>query len=312
MNRNDINWRGYIPAITTPFDRGGAFNPTSLETMVEWYVKNGMHGLVLAGTSGEWFSMNGDELALLFTVGARAVAGRITVIGGCNAFTARDAIEKARSAERAKLDGILLTPPPYIVPGRSEILRFYKDVAAATNIPICVYNWPRGCVVDMDIDLLEELSEIDRVVAIKNSTGSLALFLEGAYRLRDKVRYFNMPSTALGADLVMQGVSDGLMGAGGILGSDHPDFWNRAWAGDKAGAIEFGERDRVLMKDWVNKDFAGKFGSLQAILKTALRMRGLPAGYVRAPLLELEPHEVEIVRSTLLSLGIEIDTAYSP
>ena len=67
----------------------------------------------------------------------------------------------------------------------------------------------RGCVVDMDLDLLEELSEMDAVVAIKNSTPNLAMFLNGAYRLRGKVRYFNMPSTPLGADLIMQGVSDG-------------------------------------------------------------------------------------------------------
>ncbi|MEQ1934363.1 MAG: dihydrodipicolinate synthase family protein [Fimbriimonadaceae bacterium] len=312
MKRNDVSWRGYIPAITTPFGRDGALDPRGLATMIEWYVDNRMHGVVLAGTSGEWFSMSNSELAALFVEGARAAAGRLVVIGGCNAFTAHQVVEKARAAERAKLDGIIVTPPPYIVPGRKEIVRFYKDVAAATDIPICVYNWPRGCVVDMEVDLLEELCDIDKVVAIKNSTSNLALFLEGAYRLRDKVRYFNMPSTPLGVDLIMQGVSDGQMGAGGVLGSDHPDFWNKAWAGDAAGAIALGERDRVLMKDWVSKDFAGKFGSLQAILKTALRMRGVPAGFVRAPLLELEPHEIHIVRSSLLSLGLQIDSSFAP
>jgi len=210
MNRNDINWQGYIPAITTPFDRDGAFNLKSLAAMLEWYVANGMHGVVLAGTSGEWFSMTEEERAALFVEGGRAVNGRVTVLGGCNAFTAQNAIKNARAAERARLDGILLTPPPYLVPSRAEIVQFYKDVSAATDIPICVYNWPRGCIVDLDIDLLEELSDIDKVVAIKNSTSSLALFLEGAYRLRDKVRYFNMPTTELGVDLTMLGIGDGL------------------------------------------------------------------------------------------------------
>lgn len=309
MDRNDIDWQGYIPAITTPFDRDGTFNLNALATMLEWYVANGMHGVVVAGTSGEWFSMTEEERAALFTQSARTIDGRITLIGGCNAFTAQDAIRNARAAQRARLDGILLTPPPYIVPSRSEIVQFYKDVAAATDIPICVYNWPRGCVVDLDIDLLEELADIDNVVAIKNSTPSLALFLEGAYRLRHKVRYFNMPATELGVDLTMLDIGDGLMGAGAVLGSDHPEFWNRAKAGDKAGAIALGARDRALMNAWVNKDFAGKFGSLQAILKTALRLRGLPAGYVRRPLLELAQHEVDFVRSTLHSLDIETPVA---
>jgi 4-hydroxy-tetrahydrodipicolinate synthase len=94
------------------------------------------------------------------------------------------------------------------------------------------------------------------------------------------------------------------MGAGGVLGADHPDFWRRVAAGDKDSAIALGERDRVLMKAWFNKDFAGNFGSAQAILKTALRLRGVPAGYVRRPLLELSSAEVEQVRATLEGLGL--------
>ena len=65
-----------------------------------------------------------------------------------------------------------------------ELVQFYQDVSDATDIPICVYNWPRGCVVDMDVELLEELSDIDHVVAIKNSTPDFGMFLQGAYRLR--------------------------------------------------------------------------------------------------------------------------------
>jgi len=62
----------------------------------------------------------------------------------------------------------------------------------------------------------------------------------------------------------------------------------------------------MMMQDWVSKDFAGKFGNLQAILKTALRFRGLPAGYVRKPLLELSSIEIETVRQTLEKLGIDV------
>ena len=59
------------------------------------------------------------------------------------------------------------------------------------------------------------------------------------------------------------------------------------------------------MKAWFNKDFAGNFGSAQAILKTALRLRGVPAGHVRRPLLDLSAAEIERVRATLEGLGIE-------
>jgi len=305
MDRNDINWTGYIPAITTPFARDGGLDWDALHRQLEWYVQERMHGIVLAGTSGEWFSLSEDERAQLFVEGGRGINRRMPVLGGCNAYTAAEAIRHARAAQRAGLDGILLTPPPYIVPGRREIVQFYRDVSDASDIPICVYNWPRGCVVDMDVELLDELADIDHVVAIKNSTANFATFLQGAYALRGKVRYFNMPTSELGADLAALGVADGLMGAGGVLGADHPDFWRCVAAGDKARAIGLGERDRVIMKDWFNKDFAGSFGSAQAILKTALRLRGVPAGHVRRPLLELTEDEVVRVRQTLHGLGVD-------
>ena len=205
------------------------------------------------------------------------------MLGGCNAYTAAEAIRHARAAERAGLDGILLTPPPYVVPSRRELVQFYSDVSDATDMPICIYNWPRGCVVDMDVELLDELADIDHVVAIKNSTGDFARFLQGAYALRPQGALLRHADLAPGRRPGRARHRRRPDGRGGVLGADHPDFWRRVAAGDKTGAIALGERDRVIMEAWFNKDFAGNFGSAQAILKTALRLRGVPAGYVRRP-----------------------------
>ncbi|MFC9501847.1 dihydrodipicolinate synthase family protein, partial [Streptomyces sp. NPDC056982] len=181
MDRNTVNWRGYIPAITTPFTREGVLDTDALHVQVDWLVKEGIQGAILAGTSGEWFSMSTAERAQLFAAGAEHRTDTFPVIGACNAFTPHEAITHARAAEAAGLDGILLTPPPYIVPNRKEIIAFYRAVSDATDIPMTVYNWPRGCVVDMDVDLLTELAQIENVVAIKNSTGDFASFLAGMY-----------------------------------------------------------------------------------------------------------------------------------
>lgn len=305
MNRNTVNWRGYIPAITTPFTRESALDIDALHTQMSWLVDEGIHGAILAGTSGEWFSMTEQERARLFMAGAEHRGGAFPVLGACNAFTPREAIVHARAAEAAGLDGILLTPPPYIAPNRNEIVAFYQAVSDATDIPLTVYNWPRGCVVDMDVDLLGELAQIENVVAIKNSTGDFASFLAGMYALEGEVRYFGLPTNAMGADLAMLGHGDGLMGTGGILGRDQAGFWNAVDNGDRETAIELGKRDRVYMDAWFRPDYGVQFGNQQAIIKTALRLRGIPAGFVRAPLLELTPEEVARVEATLLELGIE-------
>lgn len=237
--------------------------------------------------------------------GARYRQTGLTVIGACNAFTTAEAIAHARAAETAGLDGILLTPPPYVVPNRAEIVQFYRRVSDATDIPMTVYNWPRGCVVDMDPDLLDELADIENVVAIKNSTGDFAGFLDAMYRVEGRVRYFGLPTSALGVDLALLGHSDGLMGSGGVLGADHPDFWRAIAEGDRARAIQLGARDRVIMQAWFRPDYGVQFGNQQAIMKTALRLRGVPAGFVRDPLLELSGPEVQRIADTLHSLGIE-------
>ncbi|MEU4015154.1 dihydrodipicolinate synthase family protein [Microbacterium sp. NPDC028030] len=303
MDRNTVDWHGYIPAITTPFTREGALDATAFEGQMQWLAEQGMHGVILAGTSGEWFSMTEAERAELFALGGRFRAD-MRVIGGCNAFTAAEAIRHAHAAEEAGLDGILVTPPPYMVPTREEIVAFYQEISDGTTLPITVYNWPRGCIVDLSPDLLGELADIENVVAIKNSTGDFRAFLDAMYLVEDRVRYFGVPTNALGADLVSLGHGDGLMGSGAPLGRDHPGFWDALAAGDRARAVELGARDRVVMTSWFGPDYGAQFGNQQAIMKTALRLQGVPAGFVRRPLLELSEEQVDRVRATLEGLGI--------
>ena len=154
MNRESVDWKGYIPAITTPFTADGALDTHGWRQLVDWMVAEGMHGIAVAGTTGEWFSLLPEERIELFRLAADVVDGRITVLGGCMAFTPREVIAYAGAARDARLDGILLTPPPYVVPTDREIVNWYATVSAAVEIPICVYNWPRGTNVDMQPELL--------------------------------------------------------------------------------------------------------------------------------------------------------------
>src|SRR5699024_599748 len=152
MDRNSVSWRGYIPAITTPFDKVGNLDLEAFDGQMEWLKSERLQGVILAGTSGEWFSMTTDERARLFEAGAKFRSDDFVVLGAGNAFTKAEAITHAHSAEKVGLDGLLLTIPPYIVPNRHEIVSFYQSVSDASEIPLTVYNWPRGCVVDMNVD----------------------------------------------------------------------------------------------------------------------------------------------------------------
>ncbi|MDY6946268.1 MAG: dihydrodipicolinate synthase family protein [Pseudomonadota bacterium] len=302
MDRNSVQWRGYIPAITTPFTGDGALDLDALDRLLQWLWQEGMHGIIIGGTQGEWFTISAAERKQLMQAVGRKLSGKLPLIAGCSGYTSAEVAANAKLAAEHGFDGILVTPPPYMVPTDREILAFYREVNAAVSLPICVYNWPPGTNVDMSLDLLREIAELPNVVAIKNSTADLRHFVDVFFALKDKVRVFGVPMNDLGILLVQQG-ADGTMGAGAVLGRELPDYFNAIWAGDIPRARLLGDRNEVLMRAWFNTDYTGRFGSAQAIFKAALNELGLPGGYPRRPLLPLEAEGVRVVRQTLVQLG---------
>lgn len=302
MDRNSVQWRGYIPALTTPFQRDGELDRRGWVELVRWAVEEGVHGIVVAGSSGEWFALDDDERIALFELARDAVEGRIPVIGCCNSLKPRDSLMLARAAERLALDGIILAPPPYAVPSESEILAFYERVAADVRLPLCLYNWPRGTNIDMDRRLIERLAELETVVAIKNSTGSFAGFLETFFAVKDRIRYFGFGTDELSITLIGHHGGDGTIGGGAVLGRVHPGFYEAVWDGDLVRARELGALDKAFFDFSMGPGFAPRFASVQAVMKTALNLQGLPGGYPRPPYLPLTEAETDRVRAHLEEL----------
>lgn len=302
MDRHSVQWRGYIPAITTPFTGEGALDLDALERLLQWLHEERMHGIIIGGTQGEWFTINQAERKQLMQTVGRKLAGKIPLIAGCSGYTSQEVAAHARLAAEHGFNGILVTPPPYMVPTDREILAFYREVNDAVSLPICVYNWPPGTNVDMSLQLLQQIAGLSNVVAIKNSTADLRHFVDVFFALKDKVRVFGVPMNDLGILLVQQG-ADGTMGAGAVLGRELPDYFNAIWENDIPRARKLGDRNEVLMRAWFNTDYTGRFGSAQAIFKAALNELGLPGGYPRRPLLPLEAEGVRVVRQTLVQLG---------
>lgn len=303
MNSDAVDWRGYIPAITTPFDSEGGLDTDALRKLLLWLMDEGMHGLILFGTQGEWFTLTPEERYEIMAIARTSVGGKLPLIAGCNAYTARDAIANAKLAAENEFDGILLGPPPYMVPTERETLQFYRDVAAEVSLPMCVYNWPPGTNVDMSLSVLEAVADLEKVVAIKNSTPNLGHFMEVFFALKDRVRVFGIPMNDLGISMVTDHGAPGTMGAGAVLGRELPDFFNAAWDGDIDRARKLGARNDKLMHAWFYPDYTGRLGASQSIFKEALNQQGLPGGHPRKPLLPLDETGIKIIRETLTDLG---------
>ena len=133
MNRDDVTWRGYWPACPTPFTASGALDLDSLRELIEWYLGEGMHGIFINGTTGEWFSQSPDERRLVAETAIEQVAGRATVVIGCTSLTSAQAVELGRHAIAAGADGIGSTPPPYSKTYPDETVRYLKAWLAVAD-----------------------------------------------------------------------------------------------------------------------------------------------------------------------------------
>ncbi|MFS0851261.1 dihydrodipicolinate synthase family protein [Novosphingobium panipatense] len=300
--RDRVGWKGYLPAITTPFDEHRNLDFDALGRLLEWLEGEGMHGLVVAGTTGEWFSLDADERHALFAAAGAQMSKRMPLIAGCSAYTPAEVISHIDKAHAAGFSGALVTPPPYARPGDEDILAFYTMIARHSCLPICVYNWPPGTGIDMSLPLLERIADLDAVVAIKHSTGDMAHFMAGFFALKDKVRVFGLPLDEVGLMMVRLHDADGTMGAGGVLGRHQPRFYDLAWRGDFDAAVACGAKDRVIMREWFTPSLIGRFGSAAAILKAALNARGVPGGWVRPPFQDVSEEDAKRVAATLAGL----------
>lgn len=305
MDRNSVGWRGYIPAAPTPFTVEGAVDEGMIAQLMDHYVAAGVHGVLINGSSGEWWAQSDMERRSVAKAAIEAVAGRIPVIVGCTAFTAASAVELAQHAQSAGADGVLFTPPPYAHPTQDEILHHYTLINGELDLPIVAYNWPRGTAVEIELDTAAAIADLQNVVAMKCSTHDTDLVLDYIDHLAPQVRIFAALISPRGLAILEGLGGDGYIDGGGIGAPYAVPFFEHFWAGDVDAAREFGRRWSNLTRNWIEPDFGGRFAAPSAQLKAAMKMLGQPGGEVRQPLLPLtDPAKLAELEGALKSAGL--------
>lgn len=309
MNRDDVDWAGYWPASPTPFTKDGALNEQALRELMELYVSNGVHGVLLNGSTGEWFSQSPEERRRVAEVGTEAVSGRVPVIIGVTAYTAAEASALACHAESAGADGVLATPPPYVHPSRREILEFYKRVSESTDLPFMAYNWPRGVSVDMAAapGLMSEIADLPQVAAIKDSTGDWNSMVATVEEVSHRVRVFGSFVHRKGLAVLLGLGGDGAIDGGGIGAPFAVPFFEAVQAGDADLARFWIEKYQAISGRLIHSDYSGVFGSPISQLKAAMSLLDQPGGHVRGPLLPAEdPAVVGKIADILREAGLHV------
>jgi 1-pyrroline-4-hydroxy-2-carboxylate deaminase len=162
-------WSGVFPAATTQFREDFSVDIEATQRSLDALVRDGVHGLILLGTCGENNSLDPQEKRTLLKAAVATVNHRVPVVVGVSEFDTRRAAAFARDAETIGADGLMVLPAMVYVPKPAELVAHFRAVAAATRLPIMLYNNPPAYRVNIGVDVLEALKDVANIKAVKES-----------------------------------------------------------------------------------------------------------------------------------------------
>jgi 4-hydroxy-tetrahydrodipicolinate synthase len=291
-----IDWKGLFVVGVTPFHEDGRFDEPSARALMETLIADGADGIVLAGSTGEWFSMSDEEKVELFRVAADQAQGRIKLLAGISAIATPSAVFLAQEAKRLGYDGALVLPPPYILPTERELLAFFEAVDAI-GLPLMLYNNPPRTGVNLDAKWLRKLMRFESVVALKESAKDLGQIADTLKHVGGELAVFSGIETYLIPSMQRGGAGVVAM-APNVLGAKAIEFYRAAARGDWDGAI--------ALQPVIDELYAQMYGTgvnPYVVQKEAMRMLGRPGGWPRPPLMSMVESERSALRAVLARIA---------
>lgn len=288
MNRDSIDWTGPMPAITTPFRADRSIDEESFCGNIERQFAAGATGIVVAGCTGEFWSLSFKERAHLARLAVQASSGRGPVIVGTGSIREDEVIEQSFAAKEAGADGILVLPPYFAMVTEDEIVAHFDAVNKGTALPIVLYNIPACAVNSITPDVADRAADFENVVAIKESSGDWNNFDATLTRVADRIRVFCGPSSVFGVRATLAG-ADGLIDCFPNVWPECLDLWHDTKANrlDRAWALQrTGERMTEL--------FTSEGLTLYPATKAVMNHINVPGGgHMRPPYRDLQGAALE-------------------
>lgn len=286
-----MNFGQIVTAMVTPFDEHGEIDFPATRNLINHLIENGSDGLVVAGTTGESPTLSNDEKAELFKFTVEVVNGRVPVIAGTGSNNTRESIELTLQAEDAGVDGIMLVTPYYNKPCQEGLYLHFKTIAAATSLPIMLYNIPGRSAVNMSVETTVRLSEIKNIVAVKEASGDLDAMAEIIEHSREGFSLYS-GDDALTLPVLAIGGTGVVSVSAHVLGNEMQTMIRNFKIGNTIEAASNHRRLLPMMKAL----FAAPNPSP---VKAALNLKGIPVGGVRLPMIPLNEEQQRSLQQAL-------------
>ena len=159
--------RGIIPPVTTPFDASGDLDEGALAGQCRWLLDRGVHGVTVAGSTGEGHTLSGEEARRAAAAAMQAVDGRAPVIAGIIANSTREVVRRGQALAGLGVAALQITPVHYLFrPDDDAMLEFYRAAAEQTGLPVIIYNVVPWSYLAPDL-LCRILREVPGVIGVK-------------------------------------------------------------------------------------------------------------------------------------------------
>jgi 4-hydroxy-tetrahydrodipicolinate synthase len=282
-----------LTAIVTPFAPDGAVDYGSFRRLARHLVDNGSDGLVVCGTTGESPVLTDEEKLELFRVAVDEVGADATVVANTGSNDTAHSIHLTQAASELGVDGVLVVTPYYNKPPQRGIVAHFEAVAAATDLPVVVYNIPARVVINIEPETITELAAIPNVTAVKQANADL-----------DQARHIVEVGLDLYAgddDLVLPFLELG--GRGGICVHTHVVGPQVA---ELVRAVRSGDLETARRLD---EETAPALEILKVVgnpiaIKAALNLLGHEVGGHRLPLVPASDDETARIRALLERQGL--------
>jgi 4-hydroxy-tetrahydrodipicolinate synthase len=286
-----------ITAMVTPFNKDGAIDWDGVAKLAQHLVDTGHDGIAVNGTTGEAPTTKSSEKLEIIKVVKSVVGDKIMVLSGAGDNETSYTVEQAKRSQDAGADGLLVVTPYYNKPPQAGIEAHFRAVAAATDLPIMMYDIPGRTGVEIESDTIVKLFEtVENIVALKDAKGNIAA-TSWVIKRCDVPVYsgddiLNLPFLSVGAV--------GFVSVcGHTVGNQLKAMLDAWFTGNSERALEIHQQLLPV--------FTGTFRTQGAILtKAAMSLMGLPGGTTRLPLVDATEAQIEQLRKDLTAGGVTL------
>jgi 4-hydroxy-tetrahydrodipicolinate synthase len=291
-----VKFQGSNPALITPF-KNGKVDEAAFRKIVAWQIKEGSHGLVPVGTTGESPTLTPDEHKRVTEICIAEAKGRVPVIAGTGSNSTAEAIDYTEHAKKAGADAALVVVPYYNKPTQDGIYAHFKAIADAVDIPIFVYNVPGRTVANISVETLARLAaDCPNIVGTKDASADLTR--PSRQRLMSGTKFIQLSGedgTALGFN------AHGGTGCISVTANVAPrlcsEFQEATLRGDYAEALKLQDRLMPLHHAIFVESSPGP-------VKYAASLIGLCEPDARLPLVPVVDSTKKAVREAMIHAGL--------